>query len=62
MKIKIIYLKPSIETLEEYESRVNDFLSTHDVVSVQYHEATYGSYEDMGTTTTIMVVYKDKVN
>lgn len=61
MKIKIIYLKPDRETFEEYESRVNEFLASHDVVSVQYHEATYGSYEDLNTTTTITVVYKDKV-
>ena len=62
MKIKIIYLKPGRETFEEYESRVNEFLATHDVVSVQYHEATYGNYEDMDTYTTIMVVYKEEVN
>lgn len=60
MKIKLIYLKSGRETFEEYESRVNEFMATHDVVSVQYQEATYGNYEDMDTTTTIMVVYREK--
>lgn len=40
MKIKIIYLNSGRETFEEYESRVNDFIATHDVISVQYQEAT----------------------
>ena len=60
MKIKIIYLKSGRETFEEYESRVKEFLDTHDVVSVQYQEATYGNYEYMNTTTKIMVVYQEK--
>ena len=60
MKIKLIYLKPSKETYEEYENRVNDFMATHDVISVQYQEATYGNYEDLNITTTIMVVYQEK--
>ena len=48
------------ETFEEYENRVNEFMATHDVISVQYQEATYGYYEDLDTTTTIMVVYQEK--
>ena len=58
MQIKLLYLKSGRETFEEYDSRVNEFLDTHDVVSVQYQEATYGNYEDMDTYTTIMVVYQ----
>lgn len=50
----------SRETFEEYENRVNEFMATHDVISVQYQEATCGNYEDMDTTTTIMVVYQEK--
>lgn len=60
MKIKIIYPMSSRETFEEYENRVNEFMATHDVISVQYQEATCGNYEDMDTTTTIMVVYQEK--
>lgn len=60
MQIKILYKMASRETFEEYENRVNEFMATHDVVSVQYQEATYGNYEDMDTYTTIMVVYQEK--
>ena len=48
------------ETIDSFERRVNDFMATHDVTSVQYQEATYGNYEDLDTTTTIMVVYQEK--
>ncbi|MEZ7564353.1 DUF2758 domain-containing protein [Streptococcus salivarius] len=48
------------ETIDSFERRVNDFMATHDVISVQYQEATYGYYEDLDTTTTIMVVYQEK--
>ena len=60
MKIKLIYRMSGRETFEEYENRVNEFMATHDVISVQYQEATYGYYEDLDTTTTIMVVYQEK--
>lgn len=60
MKIKIIYLNSGRETFEEYESRVNDFIATHDVISVQYQEATYGHSEYLNTTKTVMVVYQEK--
>lgn len=50
----------SRETFEEYENRVNEFMATHDVISVQYQKATCGNYEDMDTITTIMVVYQEK--
>ncbi len=60
MKIKIIYPLSCRETFEEYESRVNDFMATHDVVSVQYQKATSGNYKDLYTIATIMVVYQEK--
>lgn len=60
MKIKLIYRMSGRETSEEYENRVNEFMATHDVISVQYQEATYGNYEDLDTTPTIMVVYQEK--
>ena len=60
MKIKLIYRMSGRETFEEYENRVNEFMATHDVISVQYQEATYGNYEDLDTTPTIMVVYQEK--
>lgn len=48
------------ETRDSFERRVNEFMATHDVISVQYQEATYGNYEDLDTTTTIMVLYQEK--
>lgn len=60
MKIKIIYPMSSRETFEEYENRVNDFLATHDVISVQYQTATCGNCKDLYITTTIMVVCREK--
>lgn len=50
----------SRETFEEYENRVNDFLATHDVISVQYQTATCGNCKDLYITTTIMVVCREK--
>ncbi|MFI3086182.1 hypothetical protein [Streptococcus sp. 2022WUSS037] len=57
MKIKLFYLKYS-QLLEDFESEVNDFMATVEVVDVKYTEATAGHYEDLGTNTGLLVLYK----
>lgn len=55
MKIKLFY-KQERENLEEFERRVNDFLSRVSVIDVKYTQAFFG---DLESGATILVQYKD---
>lgn len=57
MKIKLFYQKYK-QTLEDFESQVNDFMATVEVVDVKYSEATVGNSEDIDAITCLMVLYK----
>lgn len=57
MKIKLFYQKYK-QSLEDFESQVNDFMATAAVVDVRHSEATVGNSEDMDTLTCVMVLYK----
>lgn len=57
MKIKLFYQKYK-QSLEDFESQVNGFMATVEVIDVKYTEATVGNSEDMGTLTSVMVLYK----
>ncbi|HGA3707208.1 TPA: hypothetical protein ACGWNT_001484 [Streptococcus agalactiae] len=46
------------ETNEEFENRVNSFIADKKVIDIKYQEATYGNYEDMSTTTSLLVLYR----
>ncbi|NQN54545.1 hypothetical protein HPA15_08540 [Streptococcus suis] len=61
MKIKLFY-KSYNQTAKEFETEVNDFMATVEVVDVKYTEATAGHYEDLGTNTGLLVLYKDNQN
>lgn len=45
------------ETNEEFENRVS-FIADKKVIDIKYQEATYGNYEDMSTTTSLLVLYR----
>ena len=57
MKIKLFHQKYK-QSLEDFESQVNDFMATVAVVDVKYSEVTVGNSEDMDTLTSVMVLYK----
>ncbi|HEM3624375.1 TPA: hypothetical protein U1C26_000860 [Streptococcus suis] len=57
MKIKLFY-KSYNQTIKEFETEVNDFMATVEVVDVKYTEATAGHYEELGTNTGLLVLYK----
>ncbi|MFI3064611.1 hypothetical protein ODU47_06655 [Streptococcus suis] len=57
MKIKLFYQKHK-QSLEEFENQVNDFMAGVEVVDVKYTEATAGHYEELGTNTGLLVLYK----
>ncbi|HEM3634435.1 TPA: hypothetical protein U1C38_002320 [Streptococcus suis] len=57
MKIKLFYLKHR-QTIEEFETEVNDFMATVEVVDVKISEATEGDRDNMTATTGLMVLYK----
>ena len=57
MKIKLFYQKYK-QSLEDFESQVNDFMAGVEVIDVKYTEATVGNSEDMDTLTSVMVLYK----
>lgn len=61
MKIKLFYQCHN-QTAKEFETEVNDFMATVEVVDVKYTEATAGHYEDLGTNTGLLVLYKDNQN
>lgn len=58
MKIKIFYRQQK-QTLQEFESQVNDFMSSVEVVDVKYIEATEGDYENLTATLGLLVLYKE---
>ncbi|HEL1697721.1 TPA: hypothetical protein TY884_000967 [Streptococcus suis] len=57
MKIKLFY-RSSNEKLEDFETRVNEFMATVEVADVKYTEATSGDYEAMITELGLLVLYK----
>ena len=57
MKIKLFYQKYK-QSLEDFESQVNDFMATVEVVDVKYSEATVGDSENMDALTSVMVLYR----
>lgn len=48
-----------LETNEEIENRVNEFIADKKVIDIKYQEATYGTYEDMSVQLSIMVIYEE---
>lgn len=57
MKIKLFYQCHN-QTIQDFETEVNDFMATVEVVDVKYTEATAGHYEELGTNTGLLVLYK----
>ena len=57
MKIKLFHQKYK-KALWDLESQVNGFMAGVEVNDVKYTEATVGNSEDMGTLTSVMVLYK----
>ncbi|NQP16929.1 hypothetical protein HO932_05770 [Streptococcus suis] len=57
MKIEL-FRKSYEESLQDFEERVNEFMATVEVVDVKYTEATAGHYEELGTNTGLLVLYK----
>ncbi|HEM4167625.1 hypothetical protein HO434_00725 [Streptococcus suis] len=57
MKIKLFYQRRN-QSVEDFENRVNDFMSTVEVIDVKYTEATAGHFEQLGTNTGLLVLYK----
>ncbi len=48
-----------LETNEELEIRVNEFMADKKVIDIKYQEGTYGTYEDMSTDLSIIVMYEE---
>ncbi|MHA2693756.1 DUF2758 domain-containing protein [Streptococcus agalactiae] len=57
MKIKLFYQKHN-ESLDDFEYRVNQFTLSVSVIDIKLSEATYGNYEDMSITTSLLVLYR----
>ncbi|HES7110851.1 DUF2758 domain-containing protein [Streptococcus dysgalactiae] len=57
MKIKLFYQKRN-ESLDDFEYRVNQFTLSVSVIDIKLSEATYGNYEDMSTTTSLLVLHR----
>ncbi|MCB2926397.1 hypothetical protein J0628_06750 [Streptococcus suis] len=57
MKIKLFYQRYD-QTTKEFETEVNNFMATVEVVDVKYTEATSGDYEAMTTELGLLVLYK----
>ncbi|CYX53000.1 sporulation protein Cse60 [Streptococcus suis] len=57
MKIKLFYQRHS-QFIKDFETEVNDFMSTVEVIDVKYTEATAGHFEQLGTNTGLLVLYK----
>ncbi|HEM2815605.1 TPA: hypothetical protein U2B49_001695 [Streptococcus suis] len=57
MKIKLLK-NLAKESPQDFEERVNEFMATVEVVDVKYTEATAGHYEELGTNTGLLVLYK----
>ncbi|OHY29954.1 DUF2758 domain-containing protein [Streptococcus parauberis] len=58
MKIKVFYQRQK-EKMDEFEARVNDFMTDKQVIDVKYQEAITGDYENLTTLLSIMVMYND---
>ena len=48
-----------LETNEELENRINEFMADKKVIDIKYQEGTYGTYEDMSTDLSIIVMYEE---
>ncbi|HEP1407665.1 TPA: DUF2758 domain-containing protein [Streptococcus pyogenes] len=57
MKIKLFYQKNN-ESLDDFEYRVNLFTLSVSVIDIKFQETTCGNYEDMTTTTSLLVLYR----
>lgn len=57
MKIKLFYQRHN-QSVEDFETEVNNFMATVEVIDVKYTEATAGHYEELGTNTGLLVLYK----
>ncbi|HEP1449907.1 TPA: DUF2758 domain-containing protein [Streptococcus pyogenes] len=57
MKIKILERQYK-ESFEAFEERINKFMVGVNVIDIKFSEATYGNYEDMSTTTSLLVLYR----
>lgn len=57
MKIKLFYQCHN-QTIQDFENQVNNFMATVEVVDVKYTETTAGHYEELGTNTGLLVLYK----
>ncbi|MFX3716354.1 hypothetical protein ACJBPQ_11070 [Streptococcus suis] len=57
MKIKLFYQRRE-HTTKEFETEVNNFMATVEVVDVKYTESTAGHFEQLGTNTGLLVLYK----
>ena len=58
MKIKIFYQQQK-QSLQEFESQVNDFMASVEVVDVKCTEATEGDYENLRATLGLLVLYQE---
>lgn len=57
MKIKLFY-KSYNQTIKEFETEVNGFMATVEVIDVKYTEVTEGNRDNMTATTSLLVLYK----
>lgn len=53
------WTKRRLETNEELENRINEFMADKKVIDIKYQEGTYGTYEDMSTDLSIIVMYEE---
>ena len=53
------WTKRRLETNEELENRINEFMADKKVIDIKYQEGTYGNYEDMSTDLSIIVIYEE---
>ncbi|MFS9260415.1 hypothetical protein QM450_07385 [Streptococcus infantis] len=58
MKVKLFYQQQK-QSLQEFESQVNDFMASVEVVDVKYTEATEGDYENLSATLGLLILYKE---
>ncbi|MCO4464205.1 hypothetical protein Si132_00002 [Streptococcus infantarius subsp. infantarius] len=47
-----------LENNKELENRINEFMADKKVIDIKYQEGTYGTYEDMSTDLSIIVMYE----
>ncbi|HFI0836273.1 TPA: hypothetical protein ACGOYA_001713 [Streptococcus suis] len=58
MKIELFY-KRHDQTIKDFETEVNDFMATVEVVDVKIAMASAGHSDSFGTVTYVLVLYKD---